>query len=142
MLAFIVGPTAGGWITAHPSWRRVFYVNMPIGLIALGVLIFLMPSLSKPLLNGKIGFIGAALLIAGTVPLLLGLTWGGSHYDWNSPQIIGLLGGAIIVLAAFILYERRLEANNGQPIVSPSLFRNNVFAVSTVIVMLAGMALM
>jgi EmrB/QacA subfamily drug resistance transporter len=142
MLAFIVGPTAGGWITDHLSWRWVFYVNMPIGLIALGVLIFLMPSLTKPLRNAKIDFIGAALLIAGTVPLLLGLTWGGSHYDWNSPQIIGLLGGAIIVLAAFILYERRLEANNGQPIVSPSLFRNNVFAVSTVIVMLAGMALM
>jgi len=142
MLAFIVGPTAGGWITDNLSWRWVFYVNMPIGLIALGVLIFLMPSLYRPAQNPKIDFIGAVLLILGTVPLLLGLTWGGSQYDWNSPQIIGLLGGAVIALVAFILYERRLEANNGQPIVSPSLFKNNVFAVSTIIVMLAGMAMM
>ncbi len=142
MLAFIVGPTAGGWITDNLSWRWVFYVNMPIGLIALGVLIFLMPSLYRPAQNPKIDFVGAALLILGTVPLLLGLTWGGSQFAWNSPQIIGLLGGAVIALVAFILYERRLEANNGQPIVSPSLFKNNVFAVSTIIVMLAGMAMM
>jgi EmrB/QacA subfamily drug resistance transporter len=142
MLAFIVGPTAGGWITDNLSWRWVFYVNMPIGLIALGVLIFLMPTLYRPARNPKIDFVGATLLILGTVPLLLGLTWGGSQYAWNSPQIIGLLGGAVIALVAFILYERRLEANNGQPIVSPSLFKNNVFAVSTIIVMLAGMAMM
>ena len=142
MLAFIVGPTAGGWITDNLSWRWVFYVNMPIGLIALGVLIFLMPTLYRPARNPKIDFVGATLLILGTVPLLLGLTWGGSQYDWNSPQIIGLLGGAVIALVAFIFYERRLEANNGQPIVSPSLFKNNVFAVSTIIVMLAGMAMM
>ncbi|HKS70899.1 MAG TPA: MFS transporter, partial [Ktedonobacterales bacterium] len=101
MLAFIVGPTAGGWITDNLSWRWVFYVNMPIGLIALGVLIFLMPTLYRPTQNPKIDFIGATLLILGTVPLLLGLTWGGSQYDWNSPQIIGLLGGAVIALVAF-----------------------------------------
>ncbi len=142
MLAFIVGPTAGGWITDNLSWRWVFYVNMPIGLIALGALIFLMPTLYRPAQNPKIDFVGATLLILGTVPLLLGLTWGGSQYDWNSPQIIGLLGGAAIALVAFIFYEHGLEANNGQPIVSPSLFKNNVFAVSTIIVMLAGMAMM
>lgn len=142
MLAFIVGPTAGGWITDHLSWRWVFYVNMPIGLIALGVLIFLMPSLHRPSQRAKIDFIGAALLVAGTVPLLLGLTWGGSQYAWNSPEIIGTLGGSVIVLAGFIAYERWLEAKAGQPIVSPSLFKNNVFAVSTVIVMLSGMAMM
>ena len=141
-LAFIVGPTAGGYITDHLSWRWVFYVNMPIGIIALGVLIFLMPSLTRPMRNAKIDFIGATLLITGTVPLLLGLTWGGSQYAWNSVQTIGLLGGSVIVLVAFILYEHWLEANNGQPIVSPSLFKNNVFAASTVIIMLSGMAMM
>ena len=141
-LAFIVGPTAGGWITDHLSWRWVFYVNMPIGLIALGVLIFLMPSLTQPVRNAKIDFIGAALLIVGVVPLMLGLTWGGSEYDWNSPQIIGLMGGALVGLVAFFFYERWLEAHEGQPIVSPSLFKNNVFAASTVIIMLSGMAMM
>jgi EmrB/QacA subfamily drug resistance transporter len=141
-LAFILGPTAGGWITDHLSWRWVFYVNMPVGLIALGVLIFLMPSLHRSAQNPKIDFIGAALLVVGTVPLLLGLTWAGSQYAWNSPQTIGLLGGAIIALASFIYYEHRLETSGGQPIVSPSLFKNNIFATSTVIVMLSGMAMM
>jgi Na+/melibiose symporter-like transporter len=115
---------------------------MPVGLLALGVLIFLMPSLHRPAQNARIDFIGAALLIAGTVPLLLGLTWAGSQYAWNSPQTIGLLGGAAVVLTAFILYERRLEARNGQPIVSPSLFTNRIFTVSTIVVMLSGMAMM
>ncbi|HEX6540144.1 MAG TPA: MDR family MFS transporter [Ktedonobacterales bacterium] len=141
-LAFIVGPTVGGWITDNWSWRWVFYVNMPVGLLALGVLIFLMPTLYHPAQSPKIDFIGAALLVAGTVPLMLGLTWAGSQYDWNSPQIIGLLGGAVVVLAGFMFYERRLEVRGGQPIVSPSLFKNNIFAASTVIVMLAGMAMM
>ncbi|HET8909333.1 MAG TPA: MDR family MFS transporter [Ktedonobacterales bacterium] len=142
MLAFIVGPTAGGWITDHFSWRWVFYVNMPLGLIALGVLAFLMPSLHRPMQNAKIDFTGATLLILGTVPLLLGLTWAGSQYDWNSPQIIGMLGGSVLVLAAFFVFERWLERRGGQPIVSPSLFRNPIFSASTVIVMLSGMAMM
>lgn len=141
-LAFIVGPTAGGWITDHWSWRWVFYVNMPVGLIALGVLIFLMPSLHRGTGNAKIDFIGAGLLVAGTVPLLLGLTWAGSQYAWNSPQIIGMLGGAAIALTAFMVYERWLEARGGQPIVSPSLFTNRIFSASTVVVMLSGMAMM
>jgi EmrB/QacA subfamily drug resistance transporter len=141
-LAFIVGPTAGGWITDHFSWRWVFYVNMPIGLIALSVLIFLMPSLHRKMQKAKIDFIGATLLVLGTVPLLLGLTWAGSQYDWNSPQIIGLLSGAVVAMVAFVLYEGYLERQGGQPIVSPSLFQNRIFSVSTIVVMLSGMAMM
>lgn len=141
-LAFIVGPTAGGWITDHLSWRWVFYVNLPLGLVALGVLIFLMPSLHRAVQNVKVDYIGAGLLVAGTVPLLLGFTWAGSQYPWGSAQILGLFAGAVVGLGAFIFYERWLEARGAQPIVSPSLFRNGIFSVSVLVTMLSGMAMM
>ena len=84
-LSSILGPAAGGWITDNSTWRWVFYVNLPVGLIAMLVLIFLMPTLrsanpGKP----SIDYLGAALLIGGTVPLLLGFTWAGSQYAWLS----------------------------------------------------------
>lgn len=140
-VAFIFGPTAGGWITDHLSWNWVFYVNLPLGVIALLVLIFLMPVLRSPSKNARIDYIGAALLIVGTVPLLLGFTWAGSLYAWDSPQVIGTLSGAVVGLVAFFLYERRLERNGGQPIVEPSLFKNNSFAISTLVTMISGVAL-
>src|SRR5947209_450947 len=73
-LSSIVGPAAGGWITENASWRWVFYVNLPLGIIALLLLIFVMPVLKGRSDNVKIDYLGAALLIIGTVPLLLGFT--------------------------------------------------------------------
>src|SRR5215469_12951031 len=102
-LSAIVGPTLGGWITQNTTWRWIFYVNLPIGI--------------------------AALLVLGTVPLLLGFTWAGSQYDWLSPQIIGLFAGALVALTAFVFYEARLERRGGQPIIEPGLFKNSVFTV-------------
>lgn len=140
-VAFIFGPTAGGWITDHYTWHWVFYVNLPLGIIALLVLIFLMPVLRSPSKNVRIDYIGAALLILGTVPLLLGFTWAGSQYEWGSPQVIGTLSGAVVGLVAFFLYEAWLERSGGQPIVEPSLFKNNSFAISTLVTMISGVAL-
>src|SRR5438874_7785143 len=90
-LSSILGPTVGGWITDHSTWRWVFYVNLPIGIAALLVLIFLMPPLrSKNTGKVSIDYLGAALLILGTVPLLLGFTWAGTQYSWLSWQIISI----------------------------------------------------
>lgn len=141
-LSSILGPTAGGWITDHSTWRWVFYVNLPIGIIALLVLIFLMPPLrSKNTGKVSIDYLGAALLIAGTVPLMLGFTWAGSQYAWLSEQIIGLFGGAIVFLALFIIYEARLERRKAQPIIDPSLFTNRIFTVSVLITMIMSMGM-
>src|SRR5579871_1757616 len=72
-LSSIVGPTLGGWITQNSTWRWVFYVNLPIGIMAMIVLIFLMPTLrSSHVGKVAIDYVGAALLVLGTVPLLLG----------------------------------------------------------------------
>jgi EmrB/QacA subfamily drug resistance transporter len=140
-LSAIIGPTLGGWITQNASWRWVFYVNLPIGIVAMLVLIFLMPTLRGKAKNISIDYVGAALLVLGTVPLLLGFTWAGTQYDWLSPQIIGLFVGAVIALTAFIVYEAWLERRGGQPIIEPGLFKNSVFSVSTLVTMIFGMGL-
>ena len=140
-ISAIIGPTLGGWITQNASWRWVFYVNLPIGIAALLVLIFLMPTLRGRAKEISIDYVGAALLVLGTVPLLLGFTWAGSQYDWLSPQIFGLFSVAFISLASFIIYEARLERRGGQPIIEPSLFKNSIFSVSTLITTIFGMAL-
>ncbi|MFL5656443.1 MAG: MDR family MFS transporter [Ktedonobacteraceae bacterium] len=141
-LSSVLGPTAGGWITDNTSWRWVFYVNLPIGIIALLVLIFLMPSLrSKNTGKPSIDYIGAALLIAGTVPLLLGFTFAGSQYDWLSWQILSLFAGSIVFVTLFILFEARLERRNEQPIINPSLFKNGIFSVSVIITMITSMGM-
>ncbi len=140
-LSAIIGPTLGGWITQNTTWRWIFYVNLPIGIAALLVLIFLMPALRGKATKVSIDYIGAALLVLGTVPLLLGFTWAGSQYDWLSPQIIGLFAGALVALTAFVIYEAWLERRGEQPIIEPGLFKNSVFSVSTLVTMIFGMGL-
>ena len=140
-LSAIVGPTLGGWITQNSTWRWVFYVNLPIGLVAMLVLIFLMPTLRGRAKQVSIDYIGAALLVLGTVPLLLGFTWAGTQYNWLSPQIIGLFVGAAIVLTIFVVYQAWLERRGGQPIIEPSLFKNSIFSVSTLVTIIFGMGL-
>lgn len=140
-LSSIVGPVAGGWITENASWRWVFYVNLPIGIIALLVLIFLMPSLRTMKKKVSIDYLGAALLIVGTVPLLLAFTWAGSQYAWLSPQIIGLMAFALVSLTSFVFYEAHLERQNGEPVINPSLFKNRSFTVSVLMTMLSSMGM-
>ncbi len=140
-LSAIIGPALGGWITQYSSWRWVFYVNLPIGIAALLVLIFLMPPLRSKVQKVSIDYIGAALLVLGTVPLLLGFTFAGSQYAWLSPQIVGLFSGALIMLVSFVIYEAWLERHDGQPIIAPSLFKNSIFSVSSLVTFIFGMGL-
>src|SRR5438874_13562501 len=103
-LGSIVGPLVGGFITDHFGWRRVFYVNLPLGLIALVLIGFLLPRLAG---HGRvrIDWLGIALLVAGVLPILGGLTWAGLTYPWGSPQVIGALMAGAIPLAAFAVWE-------------------------------------
>ncbi|HEU4328752.1 MAG TPA: DHA2 family efflux MFS transporter permease subunit [Roseiflexaceae bacterium] len=140
-LSSIVGPAVGGWLTEHASWRWVFYVNLPLGVVALLTLIFLMPTLRRASSDAKIDFVGAGLLIAGTVPLLLGLTWAGTEYAWGSAQIVGLFVFALAALVGFIAYENRLMRNGGQPIIEPDLFKNRIFSISVLITVISNMGL-
>ena len=136
-----MGPATGGWITENASWRWVFYVNLPIGIVGLLVLIFLMPTLRSAKESVAIDYLGATLLIAASVPLLLGFTWAGSTYPWLSPVIIALFAAALIFSLVFILYEASLQKRGGQPIIEPSLFKDRIFTASTVVTAIFGMAL-
>lgn len=140
-LSSIIGPAVGGWITDNASWRWVFYVNLPIGLIALMLLIFVMPTLKGRSKDAKIDYIGAALLVIGTIPLLLAFTWAGSQYEWISVQVLGMFGIALVALVSFGFYEAWLSRRKGQPIIEPSLFKNQVFAISVLITMISSIAL-
>ncbi len=142
-LSSIIGPLVGGWLTQYASWRWVFYVNLPIGIAALLVLIFLMPTLRSANKDTRVSidYVGAALLVLGTVPLMLGFTWAGTQYPWLSAQIIGLFVASVVVLTGFVIYEQWLVHHNGQPIIEPGLFKNSVFTISVLITAVSSMGL-
>ena len=124
-IASIIGPTLGGWLTDNLGWRWVFYVNMPVGAIAIATAFFGLPKIRS---NRKhtIDYYGAAALVAGAVPMLLAFSWAGDKYAWVSTQIIGMLVFSAVMIALFIFIESRAE----EPILSPNLFRNRIFTVS------------
>jgi EmrB/QacA subfamily drug resistance transporter len=133
----IVGPLLGGYLTDNLSWRWVFYVNLPVGLCALAVLWFAFPNLRPPRTQRPIDYLGAATLVAGVVPLLLALSWGGSEYPWASAQIVGLLLFAAVMLIVFGL----VEARAAEPIIPLGLFRNRIVAVATLALTLVAIGM-
>lgn len=136
-LSSIVGPTIGGWIVDYSTWRWVFYINLPVGILA-AVCIYLGLSGEKRIKEKvEIDYRGAGTLIVGIVALLLGLSLGGNDYAWNSWQIIGSFVTAAIFLSAFILVERKAA----EPILSLELFKNRVFTVTNVVGFLMGLGM-
>jgi EmrB/QacA subfamily drug resistance transporter len=137
-LASILGPTMGGLLTDNLGWRWVFYVNVPIGLVAVPFIIKNLPARTRPAATGvKIDFLGAALLSAASVSLLLALVWAGDRYDWGSTQIVSLLAVAGVLTVVFVAQEWR----HPEPIVPLHLFRNRIFVVANLIVFSIGMAM-
>lgn len=136
-LSSVVGPTIGGWLVDNSSWHWVFFVNLPIGILAT-VTIFLGLQGEKRLKDKVvIDYIGAVTLVAGTVCLLLGLNLGGKDYPWASWQIISLFGVAAVLLVSFVYVERRAE----EPILSLDLFQNRVFTIANIIGFLMGLGM-
>jgi EmrB/QacA subfamily drug resistance transporter len=127
-LSSVLGPTAGGFITDHWSWRWVFEVNIPVGVVAVLVVMAGLPYVKSKASWRDIDFWGAITLAAGIVPLLIALTITNSH-AWTSPEVMGLLALAAAMLAAFVFIESRVE----HPIVPLQLFKNTAFTVSMVV---------
>jgi EmrB/QacA subfamily drug resistance transporter len=142
-LSAIIGPLVGGWITDYASWRWVFYVNIPVGILASLFLIFLMPALRGSTRHVSIDYIGAALLILGTVPLLLGFSLAGTQYAWLSPQITGLFAIAVITLILLVIYALRLERRGKEPIFEPGMFRHSarIFGISILVTVIFSISL-
>jgi EmrB/QacA subfamily drug resistance transporter len=134
----VLGPWLGGLLTDTLSWRWVFYVNLPVGLVALAFIIFQMPAL-KPKLERKVSidWWGSVTLLVAVVPLLLALTLGGQEYPWGSWEVIGLFAIAAAGTAVFLLVERRAV----EPILPFDLFQNRIYVIGNAAALLiAGVA--
>jgi EmrB/QacA subfamily drug resistance transporter len=127
-LSAIIGPTAGGFITDHFGWRWVFEVNIPVGIVAVAVVLAGLPYVRSKASWRDIDYWGAFTLAAGVVPLLIALSITRDH-AWTSPEVVGLLALAALMLAAFVFVEGRVA----QPIVPLELFKNPTFTVSMIV---------
>jgi len=135
-IAMVAGPLVGGFITDNLSWRWAFYVNLPLGGLALIVLVTRM-HLPKYRTEHRIDWLGAALLSVGITALVLITTWGGSEFAWMSTQIIGLAVLAVVSLVVFGFVERRAP----EPILPLHLFTNRNFALISGVGFLLGFAM-
>lgn len=144
-LATVVGPFIGGFFTDHGTvtlfdhevagWRWVFYVNLPLGLVALFMLLYRMPPL-KHKGTGKVDYVGAALVVLTFTPFLLALTLGGTSYPWGSPNIVGLFALSVVSFCVFLYVETR----TAEPILSIQLFRIKTFRAAIMASFVVSMA--
>nr|WP_207952075.1 MDR family MFS transporter [Paenibacillus turpanensis] len=135
-LASVFGPTLGGYIVDHTDWKWVFWVFLPVGVVALVLIFMLFPSVPKRQ-GESVDYLGSLFLTTTIVPLLLAFSWAGQRYEWGSVQIIMLLAGAVLSLVIFMI----VEAVAKNPVLPLQLFKNSVFTVSNVVgfIMGAGM---
>ncbi len=126
-LGLTVGPSLGGWLTAALGWRSVFYINVPIGVLALTLSLLFIPDDPPAEAERRFDLPGAAAFLTGLTALLLGLNKG-AEWGWTSAPILLLLAGAALLLTVFVW----LEARSPAPMLDLSLFRSRLFTASTV----------
>jgi EmrB/QacA subfamily drug resistance transporter len=132
----IAGPLLGGYFTTHLSWRWIFYVNLPVGIVALAVLAVTLPDQPQRV-RRAIDYVGAALVAVLLSAIVLLSDLGGTTFAWSSTPMLGLSGIAIAALVGFLVAERRAA----EPVLPLRLFRNRAFSVASVVGFVVGFAM-
>jgi len=133
----VIGPAIGGFLTDGPGWRWCFWINLPIGAAAFLVLLLAFPNRQRSREKPSIDYAGAFTLVCATVPILLALSSGGRDWAWDSPEILAMLGGGVVMTAVFIAVEMRAKA----PIIPPKLLGDRVVAAAAVGAMFVGIGM-
>ncbi|WP_042163249.1 DHA2 family efflux MFS transporter permease subunit [Paenibacillus gorillae] len=134
-LSSLFGPLLGAYITDYIHWSWIFYINLPLGLIAFIMIAFFYKE-SIVHSKQKIDYFGAIVLVASIVCLMFALELGGKQYAWNSAVILGLLAAFAVLITGFVFIERRAE----EPIITFGMFKNRLYATSNIMAMFAGAA--
>ncbi|MEV5489497.1 MDR family MFS transporter [Streptomyces bobili] len=132
-IAMIGGPLVGGTITDHWGWRWAFYINLPLGVVALGLITAVL-HLPKKRSQARIDYLGAGLLTIGITSIVLVTTWGGTEYAWSSARIMELIGIGVATLVGFVFWQTRAV----EPILPLHIFRSRNFTLMAVIGFITG----